>query len=488
MGYPSYIVCGLVASPGDTQDARDLMPSVFRTWNNNHAETEGITLRSLLWEKDSFPSLAMSPQKAINTQLVDRADFLIAFFNNRVGSPTETEISGTVEEIKKFEAAQKPVLLYFSGADVSRHTATSDQFTKLAELQKEYTAKGLFKTYRDAHELETLVASHLPRVVREVKESIEKEKEKKKAEAAAIQVAVERNRFLRNIVERLNKFEKLTDRCVNRNPELKQKMARFFWRHLHGELVNKDVCNLFFESGSTIVYLAEEFIRHCNANHGPLNEWTIKTNNIITFLNFVLFERVDIVLSPYGPPDNEYGATFGALQLPDVDPPADEAEDWRLEPKTVVAVEKQASELLPLNAPSLILATASGLEVDGKHRYPGLHVGSFQNMLFKRAIVKSLHPVVFFLDEEKISSVSPKGKFEYKKCYPVFDDAKVWESVLASAPIAFCIGFQSAEKLKEIKGFFERKGFRQKIDQENVLFLRNPAWDSVFGKRVDVRI
>ncbi|MFO1482835.1 MAG: hypothetical protein U1F71_05650 [Verrucomicrobiaceae bacterium] len=488
MAYESIVICGLIASPGDMQEARDLMPTVFRSWNNAHAEREGITLRSLLWEKDAVPDLRGKPQAQINKQLVGKADFLIAFFNNRVGTPTENEISGTVEEINQFEAAQKPVLLYFACNGVDRKTATSPQFKKLTELQKQISKRGFFGTFKNVHELQTQIAEHLSSVVHAIKTTREATSQKEKAEAATIQVAVERNRFLKRIVTRLNLFEKLTDRCANRNPELKQEMARFFWRHAHGELVKKNIRNLFFESGSTIVYLAEEFVHHCKHLHSPLGEWTIKTNNIVTYLNFVLFERIDIVLSPYGPPDNEYGATFGSLQRFNLDPPSDEDDELNLDPRTQEEIDRQASELLPLGYPSLILATASGLELDEKHRYPGLHVGSFHNMLFKRAILKSLHPTVIFLDENKISLTSEGGNFIFGTCYPVFDHLKVWQSVLTSAPLAFCFGFQSKERMAKTKAYFERYGFKEKISENGILFMTNPVWKSVIGRRVDVRI
>ena len=487
MGYPTLVLCGLIASPGDTQTFRDLMPKVFRTWNNTHAEREGVTLRDLLWE-DLAPGLGQPAQGQISREL-GRADFLVALFNSRVGSPVDAEISGTVQEISDFEAAQKPVMIYFSDAPVDRITAASPQFQQLSAWRQQYEkTKGLLGRYTDPHDLEAKILAHLSTVVRKLKEDIDSQQRRQLAEVAAIQVAVERNRFLRSIVARLNKFEKLTDRCANRNPELKESISRFFWLHMHGEIFSKGVSSLFFESGSTLVYLAEKFVARCKDDHGALDRWKIKTNNIITYLDFVLFERVDVVLSPYGPPDNEYGATFGALQLPDVDPPGPDEVDWNIDAKIRSLIETQASELLPLSSPSLILATASGMELDVSHRYPGLHVGSYQNMLFKRALLKSLHPAVIFLDEDKISTVSATGKFVFNKCYPVFDNKKAWETVLRSAPLAFCIGFRNAEALGAVKQYFDGFGFREKACKDNVLLIKNAAWDGVFGKRVDVRI
>ena len=109
-------------------------------------------------------------------------------------------------------------------------------------------------------------------------------------------------------------------------------------------------------------------------------------------------------------------------------------------------------------------------------------------MLFKRAILKSLHPAVIFLDEDKISTISDRGKFEFEKCYPVFDHLKQWQYMLSIAPLAFCLGFRNPENLAKVKAYFDRYGFKEKARDDNTLFIRNGAWDAVFGKRVDVRI
>jgi nucleoside 2-deoxyribosyltransferase len=52
------------------------------------------------------------PQSILNRQLVDRCDLLVAVFRTRLGTPTPHGPSGTAEEIERFIASRKPVLLY----------------------------------------------------------------------------------------------------------------------------------------------------------------------------------------------------------------------------------------------------------------------------------------------------------------------------------------------------------------------------------------
>ena len=74
---------------------------------------------------------------------------------------------------------------------------------------------------------------------------------------------------------------------------------------------------------------------------------------------------------------------------------------------------------------SLFLATASGVELDPKSPFQGPHVGSYHNRLFKRAILSNsqYHPVILFLDEDKVPSAFIPGK-----CYSVCDPDFSWDS------------------------------------------------------------
>jgi hypothetical protein len=49
----------------------------------------------------------------INRQVLADCDLLVAIFWTRIGSPTGSALSGTVEEIEKHLKAEKPAMLYF---------------------------------------------------------------------------------------------------------------------------------------------------------------------------------------------------------------------------------------------------------------------------------------------------------------------------------------------------------------------------------------
>lgn len=147
--------------------------------------------------------------------------------------------------------------------------------------------------------------------------------------------------------------------------------------------------------------------------------------------------RVQVELFPLGPPEHKYGATFGE-QLRGLfayPPPGPDALDQKAHEAIIglasgLGIGKGKSE----STNTLFLATTSAL--DGKSLGP--HVGDYHNMLFKRAILKAGHPVVFFADASKIES-----RFDKSKCFWVCGSEKgeSWPEICEEVPIACCLGF-----------------------------------------------
>lgn len=83
---------------------------------------------------------------------MDRADILIALFGSRLGSPTPSAVSGTVEEIERAVEAAKPVHLYFSTAPLP-HDVDTRQLDGLREFRQAIQARGLYGEYHNVTEL-----------------------------------------------------------------------------------------------------------------------------------------------------------------------------------------------------------------------------------------------------------------------------------------------------------------------------------------------
>ena len=103
-------LCG----PTDVAKEMALAAEAINDWNCQHGEQRGFWVKHQHWSTDSYPDAQETGQGAINKQLIDSTDILVAIFWSRIGTPTATAESGTVEEIQRAIAGGKKVMVYFS--------------------------------------------------------------------------------------------------------------------------------------------------------------------------------------------------------------------------------------------------------------------------------------------------------------------------------------------------------------------------------------
>ncbi|MBY6387328.1 DUF4062 domain-containing protein [Rhodococcus erythropolis] len=152
MPIPVHAVFVMIASPGDIPDARSSVYNALAQWNEHNAERWQTVLVPLRWETSAVPQLGRSPQAIINTQLLRRADVVIAMFGSRLGAPTEDALSGTLEEIERAQSGGKPVHLYFSTAPHPNDIDPS-QLQALRDFRAEVEELGLYGTFSSADEI-----------------------------------------------------------------------------------------------------------------------------------------------------------------------------------------------------------------------------------------------------------------------------------------------------------------------------------------------
>jgi hypothetical protein len=174
--HTAIVIKALIASPSDVSEERDIATSVIHAWNAAHFETTGIILYPIRWETHSFPASGDRPQAIINRQIVDRGDLLIGIFGCRVGTPTWTAQSGTIEEIERFRKSGKYVALYFSTANVPRDI-DREQLKALEDYQRDRKRDTLYFPFRTVEELRGLLTRHLPKIVQEVHSKLRHEGE-----------------------------------------------------------------------------------------------------------------------------------------------------------------------------------------------------------------------------------------------------------------------------------------------------------------------
>jgi len=244
------------------------------------------------------------------------------------------------------------------------------------------------------------------------------------------------NRVARDIVEALSQFRDLDPRLAIAL-EKKQALADAFLE-LHGDDIEDRFSRVFFESGSTITYLARNLAQKLPKRGKILNAadpLVVLTNNAFAYLYLWLGAGVMCHPVPEGPPDHTYGGMYGPLtdrnRRPDYRLPALKTYD----PDGADLIGQLKEQIFPPlsgeRKSSLLLAAASGLQLTenvaalesaggsretGEKWVPtaddeirkrvrqcrGFHVGSYQNMLFKRCYYLTGIPAVVFIHDDKV--------------------------------------------------------------------------------------
>lgn len=290
-------------------------------------------------------------------------------------------------------------------------------------------------------------------------------------------VSVSENEFIFDIVEQLKNFKILYDRCLA-YPEKKQALANLFNEQYLSTIKDRKL-SLFFESGSTVTYVAKELAEALREEvkidkKGSPNIH-IATNNVLAYLTLWLKGKVPCTTFPWSPPLEEtYGAFYGGIQWlpekkPDYDLPAlDKAA------KAEIQKLREAPFSLEWRQPMLLLGAASGLQLSDEpilkfnseldeasraelteklNKCRGPHVGSYRNKVFKRYMYATKLPIIISITGDKIDCEIDVGK-----CHFILDSEFTWEDFCKNHPVAFCIGC-TQQKKKVYAEQFRNLGF-----------------------------
>jgi hypothetical protein len=286
-----------------------------------------------------------------------------------------------------------------------------------------------------------------------------------------------KNPFTFSMVEKFNGFKPLDERCTQ-NIAGKETLSKCFREVFLDKIIHHKV-SLFFESGSTIAFLARElgrskkFLKEVKKfkDEPCLN---LYTNNILAYLELWLNNGLPITLNPRSTPGDKYGATYGSLE-DDID--EDKCPDYTGNPldkytQEAITKLKEANDSIPKNEQILLLGAISGVQISEKHQIHceedyciddlivekvnqcfGFHVGSYKNKIFKRYLIETGYPLVVMFTSEKIDM-----PIDPTRCHFLFDNDYKWDDFLKDYPIAFCVGCNQDELL-DVEKRFKNFGF-----------------------------
>ena len=153
----------MIGAPSDIKEEITIVEKVLQNWNSVHSEKQKIVLLPLHWSRDSYPSIGSHPQKTINKQVVEKSDLLVCIFGIRLGTPTDSFESGTLEEINEHFNAGKQVMIYFKTSIPNITAIDKAQLSKLDEFKKSIQGKALYKEFSNVVELEMTFSQDLQR-------------------------------------------------------------------------------------------------------------------------------------------------------------------------------------------------------------------------------------------------------------------------------------------------------------------------------------
>lgn len=170
MTYAATVVQVLLSSPSDLPPGhRDLIHSTIRAWNTNYSRRFGVLFSPTDWQEGVSPSYGQEPQAFINEQLVASSDMGLVVFTSRLGTPTKTHQSGTVEEIDLLHSQGKRVAI-LRNTTPSALPITTDAIQQLAALDEYLRSiqdKALYGNYSSNEQLTQIINNTLNNVARD---------------------------------------------------------------------------------------------------------------------------------------------------------------------------------------------------------------------------------------------------------------------------------------------------------------------------------
>ncbi len=428
-----------------------------------------------------------SGSDAMNTieKAIAQSDLFILLLGNRYGTIRQEHGKSYIElEYDIATVMRKPILAYVE----NEANSSENQDKKLLAFK----ARVKDRAYEPCESLKIVSAN----IYRDIPKAIDRHGT---SIAGLVPYAdlfgiMRKNDTAMRVVDDLSRFDKLYERYES-EPDDKDTLAKYFWAVLGPELYSmgtaeEGAVKLFLDSGSTITYIAEKINRILSRVQVPLD---VYTNNVLAYLELVFPEyptrshiRVRLL---HGKPDRTYGATYGSISgVPDILAPRQD--ELREEAKR--EIEAVAAQIRQEGGERLIVAATSGMQLKtnvsaelGAHKVTiklGPHVGSYRNMLFKRALLETGFPIVWCFDGSKIDH-----GFEPTRCFSVAQSDDEWVSFCKSKPIAVCFttgNNDEKEVIAKFKSFgltlMGKTGYIYKDNQPYFLF------NKLFKEKIDV--
>lgn len=183
MAYRTLALHLLISAPGDVpvQDMAAIRKTISQ-WNLNLGRVVGLTVLPVSWTEHAVAEFGDRPQAILNDQIVEEADFAVALFYDRLGTPTGEADSGTAEEIKVLvEAGKSVAVLVNASARPPLGGSALEERKRLTEYLTDLRKTALVFEYADEGELISHLNNFLSRATAQFQQSVEASKDEEPA-------------------------------------------------------------------------------------------------------------------------------------------------------------------------------------------------------------------------------------------------------------------------------------------------------------------
>ena len=165
-----------VASPDDVTEERNALAKLLTDINDVLAyltPEKGLTLELVRYETHSYPDIG-APQEVINREIPVDYDIFIGIMWKRVGTPTATAPSGTIEEFNRACERRKQgsvprIMFYFCDEPIPVPTAAElQQLAEAVKFRSQLASQGLTASYPSHSEFGDHVRGGLLRAIRDI--------------------------------------------------------------------------------------------------------------------------------------------------------------------------------------------------------------------------------------------------------------------------------------------------------------------------------
>jgi Domain of unknown function (DUF4062) len=163
-----------IASPSDLIDERATAEEAILKLNKTAPRVLGLTLQPVRYESDTYLTVDIDAQAAINRQIGDKYDVFLGIMGARFGTPTGRAGSGTEEEFNRaiernaHSSDSVQIMIYFKEVHIPRDKNALRQALQVEEFRERITTLGVYsKIFKDTSAFAQMFDIDLPAMLRD---------------------------------------------------------------------------------------------------------------------------------------------------------------------------------------------------------------------------------------------------------------------------------------------------------------------------------